>query len=954
MFSSLSRLFSASTTARFSGEPPPSTDNSAKDAPAGATIHVHPNTDGTDRWDSSKPLPLPPTHTLNRTPSYPSSLTLDRTRNGPSHVSWITGTNSPSMTSGGSPSVSPSPSRPFLKSTASIESDNVNGSQAQIDVNGAPVLRDGIWRIPYTMANAVLGSGGNVDRASYRMSSDSGSLHLQSVYLSDADTNSILSSVGAGGAGGVPGGSRPLSPIDETAQSQNQSPSDSDGKALGITNDEPRPTSDPFATPTQPLTPSSKLSATPTPTPTTPLQPQAFLTRPLKRSISQTSTSTIGTFLTPTSAVPSSSVFASTAQTHAHGNSTVSANGSAPVATKATTTAANGHVHLAPSASHLTPIIPPVDFRPSYSPSLPSPLPYPPSMRRTQLAAAPSLPTVIGSPTPHIQQLPSVSGLSTLHASNMHHHTQVSVIYESDDRRRDSAATGRSASRWRDSGRSVSFVTAPSVHFSEPESDEEEEQWQGRLDGRAGAAVEEDDIALSDNQASSTFEDIGYPNQEEYEAYLTRFKEASGERDVVESEDFGDSRSHMSLPEGYCDVEPASTPAIVISKEDYSAVEHNIDDSRRIRTRTPSWTSEFLHGGRHDYDTDTFATRHTSTLTYDLDRHSGESILETMSRHTGATDLTDSAATMVERAIQRRWFETRGVSWGSFRSFRDSVYLYTRTRWGRRALARAHPTGTQGAASHQNVDEVDAFDFEFGVDKRGQEVGWKKQAGDGRAGKRTRVWGLAKWEGRSGMRFVEVAPACLLFWLGFIAPWCWLIGGWLLSSNSGQMKESEGQFVHTVDREALWWPRRRQQPAVLRTASQKQKRIIPKERSGWREWMYQRRAVNKSSIFGPSGHGHAANVEFGETVPMTPTGVPSLDSGASTNAVYSYHLSPIDTVKQSKEARLDGNEIAEDDVNVEIHAVVDQWVRRCRIAAVTSGVVLSVVVIVVVVVVARS
>ena len=35
--------------------------------------------------------------------------------------------------------------------------------------------------------------------------------------------------------------------------------------------------------------------------------------------------------------------------------------------------------------------------------------------------------------------------------------------------------------------------------------------------------------------------------------------------------------------------------------------------------------------------------------------------------------------------------------------------------------------------------------------------------------------------GRAGGR---VTHAFVLFWLGFIAPWCWLIGGWLLSGDS--------------------------------------------------------------------------------------------------------------------------------------------------------------------------
>ncbi|KAL4250993.1 hypothetical protein ABKN59_006577 [Abortiporus biennis] len=58
--------------------------------------------------------------------------------------------------------------------------------------------------------------------------------------------------------------------------------------------------------------------------------------------------------------------------------------------------------------------------------------------------------------------------------------------------------------------------------------------------------------------------------------------------------------------------------------------------------------------------------------------------------------------------------------------------------------------------------------------------------------------------------FISIGPkknnninsACILFWVGFIAPWCWLIGGWYLST-SGEMKPS-GQFLDSV---RLRWPR---------------------------------------------------------------------------------------------------------------------------------------------------
>jgi hypothetical protein len=225
MFSSLARLFSSSTIN-------PLTEDNDRD-----NLSKHYRNSIADDSEGSKPLPPTPYGMSGRTASFPSTVTLDRIRNGPSHVSWITGTNSPSLGSDDSPSVSPSPSRPILRNIVSSDGSSYTPRvpvQPE-SIDGRPILCDGIWHIPSSMANAVLGTGlTNAPEANGgashcirdgRMSSDSGSLHLQSVYLSDTDSNSILSSLG-GAAGGIPGGSRPLSPIDE-GPSQNQSPSDS-------------------------------------------------------------------------------------------------------------------------------------------------------------------------------------------------------------------------------------------------------------------------------------------------------------------------------------------------------------------------------------------------------------------------------------------------------------------------------------------------------------------------------------------------------------------------------------------------------------------------------------------------------------------------------------------------------------------------------------------------------
>lgn len=136
---------------------------------------------------------------------------LERTRTGPSQVSWITSTTtaSPSQTPTRSATASPSPSqslslsprpsRPILRSQSTNQSLNTEDSNN----DRTPTFANGLWRIP---------------PSSVRMSADSGSLNLQSVYLSDVDSASVISlpvSVNAGGAGNGGATSRPLSPIDE-------------------------------------------------------------------------------------------------------------------------------------------------------------------------------------------------------------------------------------------------------------------------------------------------------------------------------------------------------------------------------------------------------------------------------------------------------------------------------------------------------------------------------------------------------------------------------------------------------------------------------------------------------------------------------------------------------------------------------------------------------------------
>lgn len=169
-----------------------------------------------------------------------------------------------------------------------------------------------------------------------------------------------------------------------------------------------------------------------------------------------------------------------------------------------------------------------------------------------------------------------------------------------------------------------------------------------------------------------------------------------------------------------------------------------------------------------------------------------------------------------------------------------------------------------------------------------------------------------------------MSAACVLFFLGFIAPWCWLIGGWCLSTQTGHLKESEGQFVDTVDRRRLWWPKRKTSSRVGPRAGKKSRWSLF---SAWNARSSAARA--RSDRLGQStAHGD-------EMVPMTPIDT-SIDSRASINPVYSLHLS-----SGSKE---EGKEVAATTTRYEVVevGVVDRWVRKCRIAAFVSGALLCV------------
>lgn len=172
----------------------------------------------------------------------------------------------------------------------------------------------------------------------------------------------------------------------------------------------------------------------------------------------------------------------------------------------------------------------------------------------------------------------------------------------------------------------------------------------------------------------------------------------------------------------------------------------------------------------------------------------------------------------------------------------------------------------------------------------------------------------------------NASAACLLFFLGFFAPWCWLIGGWCLSARSGHLKETDGQFVDTVDRRKFWWPKR------TRTGAPGPSR----RRSTWSlfsAW----NTRNANTTIPQAGPSHSN----GEPNRRVPTAIldTSVDSGASVIPVYSLYLSssPKDDSRSAPAAA---------EKNAGETLPLDRWVRRCRIAAVVSGIILCVAVII--------
>ncbi|KAI0074598.1 hypothetical protein K474DRAFT_1665216 [Panus rudis PR-1116 ss-1] len=201
-----------------------------------------------------------------------------------------------------------------------------------------------------------------------------------------------------------------------------------------------------------------------------------------------------------------------------------------------------------------------------------------------------------------------------------------------------------------------------------------------------------------------------------------------------------------------------------------------------------------------------------------------------------------------------------------------------------------HHLGTAPSAHHPSSLETSSSvtRVEFAIHSR-----WLKSS----------KWGSERFTWTEGpKKNLRFTSAFILFWIGFIAPWCWLIGGWYLSPSGEIMPD--GQYLQTVD---LAWPRK---PKTSTTSDQDAEK----------------------------GH-HDEQTEHKLTKIWHPVGTHSQEM-LTARLERQAGVSQSETLPPDKEAQSTGR------------TGIDPWVRRCRIAAIASGFILSLAVIAALVVVA--
>ncbi|KAL5478302.1 hypothetical protein ACEPAI_2486 [Sanghuangporus weigelae] len=184
----------------------------------------------------------------------------------------------------------------------------------------------------------------------------------------------------------------------------------------------------------------------------------------------------------------------------------------------------------------------------------------------------------------------------------------------------------------------------------------------------------------------------------------------------------------------------------------------------------------------------------------------------------------------------------------------------------------------------------------------------------------------APWSEREGKQ-----PAKVLFWTGFLAPWCWLIGGWMLARSGETMAEGlprggkEPELpLHTAS--GLQLQLRRQRSREMHDLPTAEKQSSEQHSSIWQ-------AAKSSSVeLLDSLRGHPRRADQ--------------EGNANANANKSV-MSSKSTVRAV---------VLHGDVPIPILITtrVDPWVTRCRVAAVVSGMFILALCIVALVVLVRA
>ncbi|KAI0372478.1 hypothetical protein BV20DRAFT_964071 [Pilatotrama ljubarskyi] len=147
---------------------------------------------------------------------------------------------------------------------------------------------------------------------------------------------------------------------------------------------------------------------------------------------------------------------------------------------------------------------------------------------------------------------------------------------------------------------------------------------------------------------------------------------------------------------------------------------------------------------------------------------------------------------------------------------------------------------------------------------------------------------------------IKASYACILFWVGFVAPWCWLIGGWLLTTT-GEVA-SDGLAAETGPVLPLWHRRRKggaQGPRETTKGKRRADAGVPMPEKV--------KAINGAA---------ERRIKAKSWYPLL---APSLES-----------LAPSSTGSAMSTRKLKRC--------LPRSSTVDPWIRRCRVAAAASGV----------------